>query len=154
MLIKSPKSCRDGGSGGSASTKLFIGVNVVTPCACDHCDRVSKSTGSNTAISGRSASICCVPASARRLAPSCEICVIPSSSSRSDSTPSRRYISSSLVTDCGDHNRSAIAAVRGQMRESIVRGSTYSFHMHASPPRIRAACSGVKSLLAGNGSTL
>ena len=39
----------------------------------------------------------------------------------------------------GDQKRSAIAAMRGQMRESTVSGLTYSEHMQASPPRMRAA---------------
>lgn len=48
------------------------------------------------------------------------------------------------VTFCGDQNRSAIAAVRGQMRESIFSGETYSVHIEASPPRIRALSSDPK----------
>jgi hypothetical protein len=41
----------------------------------------------------------------------------------------------------GDQKRSAIAAIRGQMRESTVSELTYSAHMQASPPRMRAASS-------------
>src|SRR5258708_10413540 len=45
-------------------------------------------------------------------------------------------MSSTFVTFRGDQSRSAIAAVRGQMRESIVSGLTHSPHMVASPPRM------------------
>ena len=51
---------------------------------------------------------------------------------------------STSVTPSGDHRRSAIAAARGQMRESIFSGDTYSAHMQASPPRMRALSSGVR----------
>jgi hypothetical protein len=50
-------------------------------------------------------------------------------------------MSSTSVTVRDDQNRSAIAAVRGHIRESIVSGTTFSPHMQASPPSIRAACS-------------
>ena len=39
------------------------------------------------------------------------------------------------LTSRGDHRRSAIAAVRGQMRESMVSSVTHSAHIVASPPR-------------------
>ena len=52
---------------------------------------------------------------------------------------SRRYMSSTSSTSRGDQKRSAIAAVRGQMRESIVSGPTHSPHIVASPPRMCAA---------------
>ena len=42
-----------------------------------------------------------------------------------------------------DQSRSAIAAALGQIRESTVSALTYSAHIQASPPRIRADCSGV-----------
>ena len=54
-----------------------------------------------------------------------------------------------LVTSLGDHSRSAIAAARGQIRESMVSALTYSVHMHASPPRIRAALSVVNLRIDG-----
>ena len=47
-------------------------------------------------------------------------------------------MSSTSVTSRGDHSRSAIAAVRGQMRESTISGVVNSDHMVASPPRMRA----------------
>ena len=62
-------------------------------------------------------------------------------------------MSSTSVTSRGDQNRSAIAAVRGQMRESIVSGPTHSPHIVASPPRMCAASASVSPLLAGSGST-
>ena len=37
-----------------------------------------------------------------------------------------------------------MAAVRGQMRESIFSGETYSAHIVASPPRMRLFSSGLK----------
>ena len=37
-----------------------------------------------------------------------------------------------------------MAAVRGQMRDSIFFGETYSAHMQTSPPRMRAFSSGVR----------
>ncbi len=46
-------------------------------------------------------------------------------------------MSATSVTVAGDQYRSAMAAVRGQIRESIVSGVTHSDHMQASPPRIR-----------------
>src|SRR5579884_2248921 len=51
------------------------------------------------------------------------------------------YIKSTSRSSAGDHSLSAIAARRGQMRESTVSAFTSSAHMHASPPRMRAASS-------------
>jgi hypothetical protein len=55
-------------------------------------------------------------------------------------------------TSAGDHSRSAMAAMRGQMRESIVSGETNSLHMQASPPRMCLRSSAVSVLSAGTGS--
>jgi hypothetical protein len=62
-------------------------------------------------------------------------------------------MSSTLAVSRGDQKRSAIAAVRGQIRESIVSGPTHSPHIVASPPSTCAASAGVRSLDAGSGST-
>ncbi len=62
-------------------------------------------------------------------------------------------MSSTSVTVRGDHSRSAIAAVRGQIRESIVSGPTHSPHIVASPPSTCAASAGVRLSEAGSGST-
>ena len=62
-------------------------------------------------------------------------------------------MSSTSVTSRGDQNRSAIAAVRGHTRESIVSGLTHSPHIVASPPRMWAASASVRPLFAGSGST-
>ena len=43
-----------------------------------------------------------------------------------------------------DSRRSAIAAVRGQIRESTFSAVTYSLHMHASPPSTRFFSSGLR----------
>ena len=51
----------------------------------------------------------------------------------------------SLVASAGLQSRSAMAAIRGQMRESTVSAVTYSAHMVPSPPRTSAFCSGVRS---------
>jgi hypothetical protein len=63
-------------------------------------------------------------------------------------------MSSTSRTSAGDQNRSAIAAVRGHTRESIVSGVTHSAHIVASPPSTRADSSADKPRLAGNGSTV
>ena len=68
----------------------------------------------------------------------------PSPSIQVLTTARRWYIEFTSRTSCGDHNLSAMAAVRGQMRESIFSGETYSAHMQASPPRIRFCSSGVR----------
>ena len=52
----------------------------------------------------------------------------------------------------GDHNRSAIAAILGQMRESTVSGETNSPQLVASPPRIFLFCSSDKGASSGIGS--
>ena len=49
---------------------------------------------------------------------------------------SLRYISSVSFTDAGDQSLSAMAAVRGHIRESTVSDETSSLHMVASPPRM------------------
>ena len=51
---------------------------------------------------------------------------------------------------CGDQKRSAIAARRGHIRDSIVSGVTNSDHMQASPPRMRF-CSSAESAAAAPG---
>ena len=64
----------------------------------------------------------------------------------------RRSLSARTRTQPGDQKRSAIAAVRGQIRESTVSGETYSAHIVASPPSTRAASSSVRSEPSGRGS--
>ena len=49
----------------------------------------------------------------------------------------RAYIDATSRVLRGDQRRSAMAAVRGQMRLSTFSGVTYSDHMVASPPRMR-----------------
>src|SRR5262249_49211511 len=67
---------------------------------------------------------------------------------------SRLYISSTSFTVLFDHNRSAIAAVRGQIRESIVSGLTHSPHIVASPPRMCLNSCSVRLASGATGSTL
>ena len=79
---------------------------------------------------------------------------MPVHSSQRLTASMRSYIESMSAISRGDQSLSAMAAVRGQMRESTVSASTSSAHMHASPPRIRAACSGVSCAVAApSGST-
>ena len=66
---------------------------------------------------------------------------------------SRRYMSSTSLTVAGDQKRSAMAAMRGQMRESMVSGPTNSLHMQASPPSTRAVCAASSPASAAMGST-
>src|SRR5688572_32760415 len=54
------------------------------------------------------------------------LCISPNSSNCKLRMAIRRYMSFTSVTVRGDQSRSAIAAVRGQMRESIVSGVTHS----------------------------
>ena len=58
-------------------------------------------------------------------------------------THDRAYIDAVSFTSAGDHSRSAMAAVAGQMRESTVSMEVYSFHMQASPPTARSVCAGL-----------
>ena len=62
-------------------------------------------------------------------------------------------MSSTSRVSAGDQSRSAIAAARGQIRESMVSGVTNSAHMQASPPSTRAAASASGRGPAGSGST-
>ncbi len=63
-------------------------------------------------------------------------------------------MSSTSFTSRGDQSRSAIAAVRGQMRESTISAVVNSDHIVASPPRMRArSASGSWSTPLSQGST-
>ena len=62
------------------------------------------------------------------------------------------YISGTSRMPAGDQSRSAIAAVRGQILESMVSGVTHSDHMVASPPLMRARSSAVSGEVSGMGS--
>ncbi len=72
-----------------------------------------------------------------------ERCVSPRNSRSRLTAFIRVYIEATSVTVCGDHSRSAIAALRGQMCESIFSGVTHSAHWQDSPPRMRLFSSGV-----------
>src|SRR6202521_3119534 len=52
------------------------------------------------------------------------------------------YIEPVSCTSGEDHRRSAIAALRGQILESMFSGVTHSDHMQASPPTLRLFSSG------------
>ena len=54
----------------------------------------------------------------------------------------RAYIESTSLAEAGDQRRSAIAAARGQVRESTISEVVYSAQMHISPPRMRDLSSG------------
>src|ERR1017187_9251809 len=71
-----------------------------------------------------------------------DLCVRPSDSRRQLNSPSLSYIEPGSCTSGGDHKRSAIAALRGQILESMFSGVTHSDHMQASPPRMRLFSSG------------
>ena len=60
----------------------------------------------------------------------------PASSSRSLTVARRRYMSAVSLMSRGDQRRSAMAAVRGQIRESMVSLVVHSDHIVASPPRM------------------
>jgi hypothetical protein len=93
------------------------------------------------------------PATSRRRIMSAFLrCVSPSSSSSTDTPARRRYMSSTFRTAAGDQKRSAMAAVRGQMRESMVSGVTSSVHMVASPPRMKVFWKSLRGESAGRGS--
>ncbi len=66
------------------------------------------------------------------------------SPARGSRHPARRYMDATSLISCGDQNRSAMAAVRGQMRESTFSGLTNSVHMQTSPPRMRDFSAGVR----------
>src|ERR1035437_8580822 len=77
-----------------------------------------------------------------------DLWVRPSHSRRQLNSASLGYSAPGSGTSGGDHRRSAIAALRGQILESMFSGVTHSDHMQASPPMMRFFSSGLSEAAA------